>query len=61
MLLLFEAAPGLKVNLAKLVLIPGGNVEHVGMLADILGCGVASLLVKCLGLPLEASYKAKHI
>jgi hypothetical protein len=29
-------------------------------LVDILGCGV-SLPVKYLGLPLGASYKAKHI
>ncbi|XP_059446565.1 uncharacterized protein LOC132178130 [Corylus avellana] len=59
--LLFEAASGLKVNLAKSVLIPVGNVEQVGRLAGILGCGVASLPVKYLGLPLGASYKAKHI
>jgi hypothetical protein len=32
-----------------------GNVEQVSMLANILGCGVASLLVKYLGLPLGAS------
>ena len=59
--LLFEAAFGLKVNLAKLVLIPVENVEQVGMLAGILGCGVATLPVKYLGLPLGASYKTKHI
>ena len=57
--LLFEAASGL--NLAKLVLIPVGNMEDVSLLADILGCGIASLLVKYLGMPLGASYKAKHI
>jgi hypothetical protein len=59
--LLFEATSRLKVNLIKSVLIPVGNVEQVGMLADILGCGVATLPVKYLGLPFEASYKAKHI
>jgi hypothetical protein len=59
--LLFEAASGLKVNLAKSVLIPVGNVEHVDSLAGILGCGVELLPVKYLGLPLGASYKAKHI
>jgi hypothetical protein len=42
MFLLFEAASGLKVNLAKLILIPVGNVEQVDTLAGILGCGVAS-------------------
>jgi hypothetical protein len=59
--LLFEAASGLKVNLAKSTLIPMGNVEQVDSLACILGCGVATLPVKYLGLPLEASFKAKHI
>jgi hypothetical protein len=47
--LLFEVAFGLKVNLAKSVVIPVGNVEQVGILANILGCRVASLLVKYLG------------
>jgi hypothetical protein len=53
--LLFEAASVLKVNLAKLVLIPVGNVEQLGMLAGILGCRVASLPMKYLGLLLGAS------
>jgi hypothetical protein len=39
--LLFEVASRLKVNLAKSVLIPVGNVEDVSLLADILGCGIA--------------------
>jgi hypothetical protein len=38
-----------------------GNVEQVGMIAGILGCGVAILPLKYLGLPLGASCKAKHI
>ena len=59
--LLFKAASRLKVNLVKSVLIPVGNVEQVSILVDILGCGVASLQVKYLGLPLGASSKAKHI
>jgi hypothetical protein len=40
--LLFEAASGLKVNLAKSVLIPVGNVQHKDYLASILGCEVAT-------------------
>jgi hypothetical protein len=36
-------------------------VEEVSLLADTLGCGIASLPVRYLGLPLGASYKAKHI
>jgi hypothetical protein len=59
--LLFEAVSGLKVNLAKSSLIPMGDVVQVGSLADILGCEVASLPVKYLGLPLGASYKSTRI
>jgi hypothetical protein len=51
----------LKVNLAKSNLIPVGNVDQVERLADIIGCGIASLPVKYLGLPLGASYKSTHI
>jgi hypothetical protein len=59
--LLFEATSGLKVNLAKSNLIPVGNVDQAESLADILGCGVAILLVKYLGLPLGLSCKSIHI
>jgi hypothetical protein len=59
--LLLEAASGLKVNLAISELIPMGDVEQEDLLAGILGCGVAFLPVKYLGLSLGASYKAKHI
>jgi hypothetical protein len=38
-----------------------GNVDNVDRLARILGCGVSSLLLQYLGLPLGASFKAKHI
>jgi hypothetical protein len=58
---LFEAASGLKVNSAKSNLIFVGNVDHLGRLAGILGCEVATLPVKYLGLPLGASYKSTHI
>jgi len=59
--LLFEAVSGLKVNLAKSNLIPMRNVVQVGRLGDILGCEVASLPVKYLGLHLGASYKSTRI
>jgi hypothetical protein len=59
--LCFEAVSGLKINLAKSVLVPVGNVDNVTGLADILGCGVSSLPLKYLGLPLGACYKAKPI
>jgi hypothetical protein len=57
----FEAVSGLKVNLAKSELVPVGNVDNVEGLADIMGCGVSSLPMKYLGLPLGASFKAKSI
>jgi hypothetical protein len=59
--LLFEAASRLKVNLAKSVMIPVGNVQQVDYLASILGCEVASLPFKYLGLPLGAPNSAIHI
>jgi hypothetical protein len=58
---MFEAASGLNVNLAKSNLIHVGNVDQVERLARILECGVATLSVKYLGLPLGASYKSTHI
>jgi hypothetical protein len=47
--------------LAKSELIHVGSVDQVESLARILGCGVATLPVKYLGLPLGASYKSIHI
>lgn len=37
------------------------NVEDFGALVCILGCSVLSLPIEYLGLPLEASYRAKSI
>jgi hypothetical protein len=52
---------GLKVNLAKSALLPMGEVDNLGDLAGVLGCGMASLPLKYLGLPLGASFKSKPI
>jgi hypothetical protein len=57
----FEAVSGLKTNLAKLVLVLVGDVANMDDLAGILGCGVSSLPLKYLGLPLGAPFKAKSI
>jgi hypothetical protein len=59
LLLSFEAVSGLKINLEKSVLVSVGNVDNINDLAGILGCGVSSLPLKYLGLPLGAPYKAK--
>jgi hypothetical protein len=41
--LCFEVVLGLKFNLAKLELVPLGNVINVEVLASILGCRISSL------------------
>jgi hypothetical protein len=57
----FEAFSDLKINLAKSVLVPVGDVDNMDELADIMGCGVSFLPLKYLGLPLGAPFKAKSI
>jgi hypothetical protein len=52
---MFEAVSGLKINLFKSEIVPVGDVEG---LAIVLGCQVASLLMKYLG---RAPYKASTI
>jgi len=49
----------LKINWDKSVLVPVGLVDNMDNLAGILGCGVSSLPLKYLGLPLGAHFKAK--
>jgi hypothetical protein len=52
----FEVVLGLKINLAKLELVPMGNVDNVDGLASILGCGVSSSPLKYFDLPLGAFF-----
>jgi hypothetical protein len=59
--LCYEVVSGLKMNLAKSELVYVRNVDNVVGLTGILSCGVTSLPLKYLGLPLGASYKAEHI
>ena len=54
----FEAASGLRINLAKSEIIPIGEVEEVEEMAMELGCRVGSLPSSYLGLPLGAHHKA---
>ena len=61
MFLCFEAVSGLRINLAKLELVPIGNVNNVEGLVNILRCRVSSVPLKYLGLSLGASFKAKSI
>jgi hypothetical protein len=55
----FEAASGLKINIAKSELVPLENAADVDGLANILGCGISSLPLSYLGLPLRVFFKAK--
>jgi hypothetical protein len=61
LLVCFEAVSGLKVNLTKSSLIPVGSLDDAEQLAGNLGCGIADLPLKYLGLPLGASFKLKAI
>ncbi|RVW99798.1 putative mitochondrial protein [Vitis vinifera] len=54
----FEAASGLRINLAKSEIIPVGEVEEVDVLVVELGCRVGSLPSSYLGLPLGAPNKS---
>jgi hypothetical protein len=51
---LSEVVSSLKINLAKSVLVPVGDVGNMDELAGMLGCCVSPLRIKYLGLPLEA-------
>jgi hypothetical protein len=59
LLICFELVSGLKVNLAKSVLVPVGEVSDMGALAEILGCEVGSFPITYLGMPLGARFKDK--
>ena len=60
-LMWFEAFSGLKINLVKSEIIPLGRVDNVEALAAELGCGVGSLPIKYLGLPLGAPHRASRV
>jgi len=51
-LLLFEAVFGLTINLGKSEMVLMGEIEIMGVLADILRCKIPALPLKYLGLPL---------
>ncbi|KAL6349758.1 hypothetical protein AAG906_001645 [Vitis piasezkii] len=60
-LLWFEAASGLRINLDKSEIIPVGVVEEIEEMAVELGCKVGSLPSQYLGLPLGAPHKASSV
>ena len=54
----FEAASELRINLAKSELIPVGEIDNIEEMTVELGCRIGSFPVKYLGLPLGARHKA---
>ena len=60
-LIWFEAVSGLKVNLGKSELVAVGAVPNMDLLMAVLGCKQGFLLMKYLGLLLEAKFKDKPI
>ena len=48
-----------QVNLAKSMVVSVGVVDNVEVLAEVLGCGIGSLPLLYLGLPLGSRYKDK--
>jgi hypothetical protein len=61
LLLCFEAASGLKINLSNSTIVLIGVVGNLKVLSSILGCGVDSLLLTYLGLPLGANHRDSSI
>jgi hypothetical protein len=59
LLICFELVSGLKVNLAKSIIVPVGEVSDIDLLAEFLGCKVGSLPITYLGMPLGAWFKDK--
>lgn len=57
-LLVFEAALGLRINLCKSKLIRVGSILHLHLLTNLLGCQVESLPTSYLGLPLGAKFRS---
>ncbi|KAF9610876.1 hypothetical protein IFM89_025338 [Coptis chinensis] len=60
-LLIFEAVTGLKTNMAKTSLFAVGEIDNFEDLGRVMGCEVAKLPCRHLGLPLGASYRSKTV
>ncbi|RVW37057.1 Translation initiation factor IF-2, chloroplastic [Vitis vinifera] len=58
LLMWFEVASGLRINLEKSELIPVGRVESMDDLAGEFGCSLGSLPTTYLGMPLGAPFKS---
>jgi hypothetical protein len=57
----FEVCSGLKINLSKSEIVSVRDVPNIEEIREILGCKLARLPMKYLGLPLGANFKDKTI
>jgi hypothetical protein len=57
----FEVCSGLKINLSKSEIVSVGDVPNIEDIREILGCKLALLPMKYLGLPLGANFKDNSI
>jgi hypothetical protein len=57
----FEVCSGLKINLSKSEIVSVGDVPNIEDIREILGCKLALLPMKYLGLPLGANFKENTI
>ncbi|XP_042974722.1 uncharacterized protein LOC122306360 [Carya illinoinensis] len=61
LIVMFEPVSGLSINLSKFEIVPVGTVRNILDLANILGCKVASLSMRYLGLPLGGPHKSVSV
>jgi hypothetical protein len=61
LLVCFELVSSLKVNLAKSVVVPVGDVNNVGALAEVLGCDIGSLPLPYLALHWGLGLKIRRV
>ena len=57
----FEVCSGLKINLSKSEIFSVRDVPNIEEIREILGCKLARLPMKYLGLPLGSNFKDKTI
>lgn len=60
-LLFFQMASGLRVNIVNSEIIPVGSVDNIDGLASFFWCRTADLPSSYLGLPLGAKFKSKAL
>jgi len=60
-LIWFQAMLGLRVNLAKISILPLGHLDNIHLFAGVLRCNIDAFTITYLGLPLGAKFKEKTL